>query len=368
MEQPAQIIDASPPTRPTDGLQLDWLINPALAPDPPPATALGRLLARLPGNRHRQAMVAALLVMACAIGLAWYGMAGRNGPGAGQQGARKPGDTVLIAQPFAPAAMRPLDAQAARAWNRAVPVQLQAGPSAASFMARLSDVSDYQRSLACLTAAVYYEAGNEPADGQIAVAQVVLNRVRHPAFPNTVCGVVFQGSERSERQLGCQFSFTCDGSLRRKPNESSWARARAVADAALHGQVFAPIGWATHYHADYVVPYWAASLVKVATVGAHIFYRSSAQGAFTARYRGGEPAVAWLGEQGSAMPAAAARPGGDPVDVAPSERPVIIVKPDAASASASAAAPAPANAPANATPTTASPSRWIVAGTPAPRP
>jgi hypothetical protein len=102
------------------------------------------------------------------------------------------------------------------------------------------------------------------------VAQVVLNRVRHPAFPNSVCGVVYEGSTRV---TGCQFTFTCDGSMAHAPLPSLWNRARKVAEAALAGSVYAPVGQATHYHANYVVPYWASSLVKTSIEGAHIFYR-----------------------------------------------------------------------------------------------
>jgi spore germination cell wall hydrolase CwlJ-like protein len=139
--------------------------------------------------------------------------------------------------------------------------------------------------LDCLTQAIYYEAASEPDSGQRGVAQVVLNRVRHPAFPNTVCGVVYQGSNLP---TGCQFTFTCDGSLIRQPSRSGWARARRVALSALSGWVEAPVGLSTHYHADYVVPYWASSLRKVKTVGRHIFYafggRGGAAGAFAANY------------------------------------------------------------------------------------
>lgn len=127
----------------------------------------------------------------------------------------------------------------------------------------------YAAALRCLTQAVYYEAAVEPVEGQRAVAQVVLNRVRHPAFPNTVCGVVYQGSERV---TGCQFSFTCDGSLARIPSLAGWARAERVAREAMAGKVAAAVGNSTHYHANYVVPYWAPTLDKAATIGAHIFY------------------------------------------------------------------------------------------------
>lgn len=122
----------------------------------------------------------------------------------------------------------------------------------------------------CLTAAIYYEAANETEQGRRAVAQVVLNRVRHPAFPNTVCGVVYEGSERAS---GCQFTFTCDGSLRRRPSQAGWESARKLAIGALSGAVEPEVGMATHYHADFVVPYWASSLDKITKLGRHIFYR-----------------------------------------------------------------------------------------------
>lgn len=137
----------------------------------------------------------------------------------------------------------------------------------------------------CMTAAIYYEAANEPVTGQRAVAQVIINRLRHPAFPNSVCGVVFQGSERA---TGCQFTFSCDGSLARRPSKGLWLRARSVATAALGGLVETSVGHATHYHASYVLPYWAPKLTKVTTIGSHIFYQWSGNwsrpSAFTNRY------------------------------------------------------------------------------------
>jgi hypothetical protein len=123
--------------------------------------------------------------------------------------------------------------------------------------------------LRCLTQAVYFEAAYEPLQGRRAVAQVVLNRMRHSAFPKSVCGVVYQGVNRPV----CQFSFTCDGSLNRKPNPAVWQEAEAVAQAALNGYVETSVGYATHYHANYVSPYWAPKLVKINKIGAHIFYR-----------------------------------------------------------------------------------------------
>ena len=155
--------------------------------------------------------------------------------------------------------------------NSNIPIAGPAGAPRPFFGGNVSSM-DQGRALDCLTSAIYYEAGQEPTDGQRAVAQVILNRVRHPAFPSSVCGVVYQGSTR---QTGCQFTFTCDGSMARAPMQASWDRARKVASTALAGSVYANVGNATHYHADYVVPYWASSLAKTAVVGAHLFYRWS---------------------------------------------------------------------------------------------
>jgi hypothetical protein len=122
----------------------------------------------------------------------------------------------------------------------------------------------------CLTSAIYYEAGNEVSQGKRAVAQVILNRVRHPAYPKSICAVVYQGSER---KTGCQFTFTCDGSLARRPARDRWNQARIIAIGAISGAVEPSVGMATHYHAIYVMPYWAPSLDKVSQIGTHIFYR-----------------------------------------------------------------------------------------------
>jgi hypothetical protein len=111
--------------------------------------------------------------------------------------------------------------------------------AAPAFPGAAQSDDDRQRAIACLTAAVYYEARSEPTDGQRAVAQVVLNRVRDRAFPHSVCGVVYQGSTR---RTGCQFSFTCDGSMNHPRDGAAWARAASVARAAFDGSVFAPVG------------------------------------------------------------------------------------------------------------------------------
>jgi spore germination cell wall hydrolase CwlJ-like protein len=154
------------------------------------------------------------------------------------------------------------------------------GPAAQPF--RLAGALDASRDLECLTQAVYYEARGEGRGGMQAVAQVVLNRARHGAFPNSVCGVVYQGANRS---TGCQFSFTCNGAMRRGVNQAAWRRAHEVASAALSGQVYGAVGNATHFHTTAVSPSWRHSLVPVGQVGSHLFYRfggrNGSSGAFT---------------------------------------------------------------------------------------
>lgn len=175
------------------------------------------------------------------------------------------------------------------------PAGAEPASPASPFVAPAADVQSYGRAIDCLTAAVYYEAGSQSPQGQAAVAQVVLNRVRHPAYPRTVCGVVFQGAERAS---GCQFTFACDGALSRPPSPWGWARARAIAAAALNGRVMAGVGAATHYHADWVAPVWAAHLVRVVRIQNHIFYRwTGAWGqpqALNGLYRAGEPEISAL--------------------------------------------------------------------------
>ncbi|MGE0179340.1 MAG: cell wall hydrolase [Sphingomonas sp.] len=150
---------------------------------------------------------------------------------------------------------------------------------------------DQLRALDCLAQAIYYEARSESEDGQRAVAQVVLNRVRHPAWPNTVCGVVYQGPMRAGG--GCQFTFTCDGSLAARAQGPNWARARILAADALAGRVFEPVGLSTHYHTTAVFPAWGPRLARTTLIGAHQFYAlpgsGGSRGAFSVRYVGGEP-------------------------------------------------------------------------------
>jgi spore germination cell wall hydrolase CwlJ-like protein len=231
-------------------------------------------LLRLPELRHwlASAVLATTfgLYILAGLSVAWLEPASAT-PNArlGAAGARGIPGLGVPPQPE-PLQFREIAPQDAVALNSAVPVSTLPNPAARPFAVAFATPADRLRALECLTAAVYYEAAVESTEGQRAVAQVVLNRVRHPAYPRTVCGVVFQGSERS---TGCQFTFTCDGALRRTPSAAGWARARVVAEEALAGKVYAPVGWATHYHTNWVVPYWSSSLVKLANVGTHIFFR-----------------------------------------------------------------------------------------------
>ena len=240
--------------------------------------------------------------------------------------AAPPAPPPLILQPVAP--------EQALKVNSEIPVASGPNPAASPFVWK-GNATARTQALQCLASAVYYEAGNQDEDGARAVAQVVLNRVRHPAFANTVCGVVYEGSTRP---TGCQFTFTCDGSLAREPDADGWRRAKTIAEAALAGFVYAPVGWATHYHANYVLPTWASTMAKNAIVGAHLFYRWSGNwgqaAAFTSSYSGREPNAAALrtaalavphitpvyGQQGQLAKAIGEIPGAQAIKLAPSLR------------------------------------------------
>ena len=122
----------------------------------------------------------------------------------------------------------------------------------------------------CLSEAIYYEARSESRVGQLAVADVILNRVDSRAYPNTICEVVYQGSTR---KTGCQFSFTCDGSMKARLQKNRWKESEMLAGAILAGLRVPVSRNATHYHADYVSPPWAERLTPTATIGTHKFYK-----------------------------------------------------------------------------------------------
>ena len=149
-------------------------------------------------------------------------------------------------------------------------LRVSMGTTAAAQPFRMAGALDASRDLDCLAQAVYYEARGEGVAGEQAVAQVVLNRVRHPAFPKSVCGVVYQGAAL---RTGCQFSFVCDGSMRRGKEPGAWRRARDIAARALGGYVMVEVGNATHFHTTGVSPSWRNHLLRVAQVGSHVFYR-----------------------------------------------------------------------------------------------
>jgi spore germination cell wall hydrolase CwlJ-like protein len=171
--------------------------------------------------------------------------------------------------------------------NGVLPDSAAANPPADPFVLRAS-ASEKAAAVQCMTAAIYYEAALEPRVGQEAVAQVVLNRMRHPGYPKSVCGVVFQGSDRP----GCQFSFACDGSMSRQPVQWAWRNAHDVAEQALDGFVMNKVGTSTHYHTSWVMASWTPTLLKVGQIGAHIFFRplgpEGDPADFRARYGGGE--------------------------------------------------------------------------------
>jgi spore germination cell wall hydrolase CwlJ-like protein len=123
----------------------------------------------------------------------------------------------------------------------------------------------------CLARAVYFEARSESAMGQMAVAKVILNRVKDPNYPNTICGVVYQGSQRRN---SCQFSFACDGMPDDVKSPTAWAQSKRVAQKAINGELKmgSAMSQATNYHADYVKPKWAKSMRKLVKIGTHIFY------------------------------------------------------------------------------------------------
>jgi Cell Wall Hydrolase len=192
--------------------------------------------------------------------------------------------------PVEPLILKQVTLDFARKTNAATPFTDNPVLSAAPFIF-VGGSNDLERAVDCLASTIYYEAGNETVEGQMAVVQVVLNRARHPAYPRSICNVVFQGHER---RTGCQFSYTCDGSMaRRRPDLTTWERFRALSRSMVNGLVYAPVGTATHYHTDWVLPYWSAKLDKVRAEGTHLFFRWTGfwgtPKAFRTRSEGGEP-------------------------------------------------------------------------------
>jgi hypothetical protein len=124
----------------------------------------------------------------------------------------------------------------------------------------------------CLAEGIYFEARGEPESGQAAVAQVILNRVRNPAYPDTICGVVYQNEKRRHK---CQFSFACDGRAEIIRSQEAWKTAERIGGEVTDGTTWLDeVGDSTHYHTDYVRPRWGRRMIKVDKIGAHIFYRT----------------------------------------------------------------------------------------------
>lgn len=198
----------------------------------------------------------------------------------------------LAAAPIGPAA------DIARVINASIPLASQGSTPASPLLISSSTggALNRERAIDCLAAAGYYEAGTKPED-QRAVMQVVLNRVRHSAFPHSVCGVVFQGSDRS---TGCQFTFTCDGAMdQRQPSPAAWQQARMIALGMLSGRTEPLVGHATHYHTNWVHPAWSGEMQKIAAVDTHLFFRWHGRmgepTSFKPRYSGTEPQVPKMG-------------------------------------------------------------------------
>jgi len=127
------------------------------------------------------------------------------------------------------------------------------------------------KELWCLATAIYFEARGEAYRGQVAVAQVVMNRVKHKLYPKTICGVVFQNQQKRN---ACQFSFACDGQPETVRDRKAWAQAEEIASQVVTGELYlAEVANSTHYHATYVYPHWAPRMKKVTKIGLHVFYR-----------------------------------------------------------------------------------------------
>jgi spore germination cell wall hydrolase CwlJ-like protein len=127
----------------------------------------------------------------------------------------------------------------------------------------------------CLTETIYFEARGESSVGQLAIAEVILNRAMSGRFPASICGVVFQGAKSNQ----CQFSFACSSDLTKPRDPVAWRKAQRLAHYVLAGKVRNTIvGSAIYFHATYVTPHWAQDMVEVAKIGQHIFYRSADDG------------------------------------------------------------------------------------------
>lgn len=128
-----------------------------------------------------------------------------------------------------------------------------------------------EKDLWCMATAIYFESRGESYRGQVAVGQVVMNRLAHKIYPKTICGVVFQNQQMRN---ACQFSFACDGIPETVTEPKAWAQAEEIAKGVINGSLYiTEVGAATHYHASYVYPAWAPRLQRNTKIGQHIFYQ-----------------------------------------------------------------------------------------------
>jgi hypothetical protein len=212
--------------------------------------------------------------------------AGSTGAGRGPRHSPD-GATPGVARAAALASATPAPADATPIEIAAAPVSVPSGPmTPRGFETDIADEPDVAdssryaglinpdhlaREQRCLAEAVYFEARSEPEEGQAAVAQVILNRVKSGLYPTSVCGVVYQNRQR---HLACQFTFACEGKSLRVSDAEAWNTARRVAREVMDGKTYvADVGGATHYHADYVRPYWSRRLKRMDVIGRHIFYK-----------------------------------------------------------------------------------------------
>lgn len=268
--------------------QRDWNVRLEYASDPTSDPIASSVVNVIPPSGKWLALAGVLLILA-GIGsfMAWRGWQDRQAAALSPEKLKRLPARPEDIEAHGNSARSVLAPDSARLRNAAVP--FATGPIAiASPFAFKGSAEDRSQAQRCLSTAVLYEAGDDTR-GEKAVAQVILNRVRHAAFPGTVCGVVYQGSQRA---TGCQFTFTCDGSLRRQMPEAAWRRARDVAERALAGEIDETVGLATHYHTDWVYPYWSPQLRKLARVGTHLFFGWpggwGGPNAFQRKYRGNE--------------------------------------------------------------------------------
>jgi hypothetical protein len=128
-----------------------------------------------------------------------------------------------------------------------------------------------KKDISCMAQAIYFEARGESYRGQVAVGQVVMNRLAHPIYPKDICDVVYQNQQMHN---ACQFSFACDGIPETIDDSTAWTQARQIAEGVINGSLYLPdVGRATHYHATYVYPDWAPRLKRVTKIGHHVFYQ-----------------------------------------------------------------------------------------------